>query len=400
MPTLLQINSVANIGSTGRIAEQIGQKAIDMGWKSYIAYGRTAAISKSNLIKIGSAFDNYAHAIGSKLLDCHGILSRSSTYHFIKQIDNIKPDVVQLHNLHGYYISYPILFEYLSKKNIPTVATMHDFWLMTGHCAYINDSCNKWRIGCGNCPRLKSYPASFLDRSHHNWEEKSRWLNSMKNMTIVPVSYWLDSKVKQSFLNGIKRNVIQNGIDLTQFYPEPSNIGSVSDNVLSILCVATRWTENNGFDDILKMARGLRHNAHVTIVGIDAKQKKLLPPNTAGIERTENLSELRKLYSNADVFVNPNKEVTFGLVTAEAMACGTPSIIYSGTAGEEIIGDLGYIVKNVSELINLINHMNKKSSEISRKCTKHISANFDYNTTLDNYISLYNNISNLTAHGS
>ena len=154
MPKLLQINSVVNTGSTGRIAEQLGEVAMAQGWASYIAFGREAHESKSQLVRIGSKWGVYLHAIASKYMDNHGLMSRWATRSFLKEVDTIKPDVVHLHNIHGYYINYPMLFRYLKEKNIPTVITMHDFWLMTGHCAYINRTCDRWKNGCSNCPRL------------------------------------------------------------------------------------------------------------------------------------------------------------------------------------------------------------------------------------------------------
>ena len=161
MPTLLQINSVANIGSTGRIAEQIGNKAIDLGWNSFIAYGRGALQSNSSLIKIGNQFNIYSHVFGSRIFDNHGLLSKTATREFLSEVERISPDVIHLHNLHGYYVNYPLLLDFINKNKIPTVITMHDFWLMTGHCAYINDDCTKWMSNCDRCPRLNSYPKAL-----------------------------------------------------------------------------------------------------------------------------------------------------------------------------------------------------------------------------------------------
>ena len=153
MPKLLQINSVVNTGSTGRIVEQLGQLAMANGVESYIAFGREARKSRSKLIRIGSKAGVYLHAIVSKYCDNQGLMSKCATRRFLKRLDEIKPDVVHLHNIHGYYINYPLLFSYLKAKDIPTVITMHDFWLMTGHCAYINKTCDRWKIGCGKQPK-------------------------------------------------------------------------------------------------------------------------------------------------------------------------------------------------------------------------------------------------------
>ena len=240
MYKLLQINSVVNTGSTGRIAEQLGQYAISQGWESYIAYGREARDSKSKLIQIGSSLDVYKHAIGARLFDCQGLMSKRATCKFLKQLEQIRPDVIHLHNIHGYYINYPILFKYLKNKNIPTVITMHDFWLMTGHCAYINESCDKWKSGCGHCPRLNQYPETKLDYSARNWKRKASIFENMPNVTLVPVSYWLAKYVDESLLHGLKRQVIYNGIDTHIFKPYSDKSDTIGGY--------NSFLENNNYD--------------------------------------------------------------------------------------------------------------------------------------------------------
>ena len=114
MPTLFQINVTCNWGSTGRIAEEIGQVAIQQGWDSYIAYGRGKPVSKSHLIRIGNDWDMYEHGLETRIFDNHGLASRRATRKLIRQIEEIRPDIIHLHNIHGYYINYQILFDYLS----------------------------------------------------------------------------------------------------------------------------------------------------------------------------------------------------------------------------------------------------------------------------------------------
>ena len=147
--SVLQINTTANWGSTGRIAEEIGQLVTSQGFGSYIAYSRGNPKSKSRLIHIGNDLDMKCHALQSRLLDNHGLASKQVTRTFIKQIDSIKPDIVHLHNIHGYYLNYEILFDYLAQLDIPIVWTLHDCWAFTGHCAYYSYvGCNRWRTLC------------------------------------------------------------------------------------------------------------------------------------------------------------------------------------------------------------------------------------------------------------
>lgn len=394
MPTLLQINSVVNTGSTGRIAEQLGQLAMEYGWESYIAYGRQAMGSKSHLVKIGGKWGIRLHAIASLLTDRHGLFSKSATKRFLKQIDEIKPDVVHLHNIHGYYIHVPMLLKYLRDKNIATVITMHDFWLMTGHCAYINPSCSKWKNGCGQCPRLNQYPAAKWDDSNNNWKWKAALFSDMPNLTLVPVSHWLESFSKRSLLKYLHTYVIYNGIDTTVFQPfeGESIITSINWNKFTVLCIATRWTDANGMEDVLKLSTHLPPNAQIVMVGLDKRQMTNLPENIIGLQKTENLNQLKELYSKSDVIFNPNREVTFGLVTAEAMACGTPAIVLCDTAGEELVDkETGYVVNSVEEVAPLIETIKKENNAgRSEKCRKRITTFFNADIQYKKYIDLYN----------
>ena len=204
MPKLLEINTSANSGSTGRIAEEIGQTAISSGYDSYFAYGRLGRPSKSTLIRIGNNTDIKFHGIESMLFDNHGFGSKAATKKFIAEVERIRPDIINLHNIHGYYLNVKILFEYLANKNIPIVWTLHDCWPFTGHCSYFDRyNCIKWQTGCYACPNSKGYPKSlFLDRSKTNYARKKDLFNRPKNITFVAVCNWMANNVKASFLGG------------------------------------------------------------------------------------------------------------------------------------------------------------------------------------------------------
>ena len=394
MPKLLQINSVVNTGSTGRIAEQLGVLAINQGWESYIAYGREARGSQSRLIKIGSKWDVNFHAIGSILTDRHGLFSKFATKSFLQQVDIIQPDVVHLHNVHGYYINVPMLFRYLKQKNIPTVITMHDFWLMTGHCAYINQSCDRWKTGCGNCPRLNQYPAAKFDNTKANWKWKASLFVDMPNVTLVPVSYWLGRYVDESLLKNVKQNVIYNGIDTNVFKPFDggASVKGVDWSKFTIMAIATRWTEANGYQDVMKLSSIIPDSCQIIMVGLDEQQMSNLPKNIIGFRKTESFTQLQELYTKSDVIFNPNREVTFGLVTAEAMACGTPAIVLRDTAGEEIVDEqTGFVVDTIEEVIDLIPRIRAlEKKKMSDACRFRINELFNADKQYQKYIDLYN----------
>jgi glycosyltransferase involved in cell wall biosynthesis len=221
MPALLQINATANAGAAGRIAEGIGLQAISHGWKSYIAYGRRMTDSLSEIIRIGNKWDIYCHILMTRLFDRHGLASRRATKKLIKQIRKIQPDIIHLHNIHGYYLNYQMLFTFLKKYDKPVIWTLHDCWAFTGHCAHFTVAqCNKWEMECCRCPQTKAYPKSwFCDNSQNNFQIKKKYFADIEKLTIVTPSQWLANLVSQSFLKQYTVKVINNGIDISVFKP-------------------------------------------------------------------------------------------------------------------------------------------------------------------------------------
>src|SRR5690554_1045133 len=180
---ILQINTIVNSGSTGRIAEEIGLEIMNHGYTSYIAYGRGQRPSKSNLIKIGNNKDVYLHGIRTLLFDQHGLGSKEATRSLIENLKFIKPDIIHLHNIHGYYLNYQVLFKFIKIENIPVVWTFHDCWPFTGHCTNFDSvDCKKWIIECETCPLTNAYPKSFVDRSTLNFRDKKKAFLDVKNL--------------------------------------------------------------------------------------------------------------------------------------------------------------------------------------------------------------------------
>lgn len=403
---LLQISIEVNSGSVGRIAEQIGQKAIESGWDSYIAYARNNLPSKSQTIKIGTLYDVYKHGVLTRITDKHGFYSTHATKQLIKQIDEIKPDIIHLHHLHGYYINIEVLFNYLAKVRTPVVWTFHDCWSFTGHCAYFDYiGCNKWETGCFECPQKTEYPASFLlDRSKKNYKDKKLLFNSVKNLTIVPVSYWLGDLVKHSYLKGYPVKVIQNGIDIELFKPA-QNIKEIKkrlniNNKFIILGVASPWSKRKGFQDFVRLSHYTTDNEIIILVGLSKKQIKNLPNNIIGIERTENVQQLADLYSIADVFVNPTYEDTFPTTNLESLSCGTPIVTYkTGGSVESVSEETGFVVEKgdingVLDAIKNIKHKNKENLMLN--CRKRAVDKYNKQNKFAEYIELYNNVLDTT----
>lgn len=404
MPILLQINTALNRGSTGRIAEQIGLLAIEQGWEVHIAHGaRYANRSNLNSIQLVTKAEEKQHAIKSMLFDSHGLGSKKTTIKFVEKIKEIKPDIIHLHNIHGYYLNYKVLFEYLATIDTPIVWTLHDCWTMTGHCAHFDAAgCEKWKSGCFDCPLKGEYPKSILlDRSARNYALKRKLFSSLKNAIIVPVSNWLGGIVKESYLGNYTINVINNGVDIDIFRPqEGTELRKKLDigNRTVLLGVATAWHNEKGLMEFVRLSENSKYQ--VVMVGVPQNIRKNLPKEIIAIERTNNQQELAKYYSLADVLVNPTYNDSFPTVNLEALACGTPVITYrTGGSPESVTEQTGIVVEkgNFNELVKAIETICCKGKKhYTTACRERAVSLYNKDDRFNEYIELYNTLLNRT----
>lgn len=409
MRKLLQINPVLRKStSTGRIMQEIGELVMQHGWKSFIAYsyGRDGIKPcSSELVPVGNKWSVAWHGVVTRLFDRHGLASGRATKDFIRKIDEIKPDIVHIHNIHGYFLNYKELFDYFSRRNIPVVWTVHDCWLYTGHCyhySYIR--CDRWKNGCGNCPQKRKFPASLIfDRSAQNFIDKKKAFTSMpKNLlTIVPVSDWIRNEMKDSFLKDYPFRVIHNGIDLSVFdiYDTESvkqKYGLQNRHIL--LGLASIWSEEKGLNDFIKLAGMLNDDEVIVLVGITPEERKILPDNVVGIGRTENIRQLAELYAAADVFINPTWQDNYPTVNLEAIACGTPVVTYrTGGSIEVITEDTGMIVEqgDVKGLMDAARIIERNGKNwYSGACRKYALEHFRKEDRYEDYFRLYDELLN------
>ncbi len=399
MPTLIQINTVVNYGSTGRMCEEIGELVIRRGWRSIICYGRNKGQSKSETIKIGNEWDIIWHGIQTRLLDRHGLASKKATIKLVEKIKEIRPDIIHLHNLHGYYLNISVLFDYLAKADIPVIWTFHDCWPLTGHCCHFTYvDCHAWQNQCKQCPQKKQYPASYLiDRSSKNYILKKRLFTSIRKMNVIPVSNWLAGILKVSFFNKYPIKTIYNGVNTKSFSPRPiDNLRKkydISSRKFIILGVANVWSERKGLKDYFKLSKLLNEDEEILLVGVTEKILKRLPPKIIGIKRIDNLAEVAELYSMADVVCNLSYEETFGKTTVEGLACGTPAVVYNSTASPELISPgIGFVVDpgDISGIRKAIDVIKEKGrSFYSTKCRERALRMFDKDKQWAEYIDLY-----------
>ena len=395
MHKLLQINITANWGSTGKIAEQIGIATQNHGWDSYIAYGGFCNTSRNKLIRIGCKLSRYLHYAEQRILDNEGQCSRIETRKLIKQIDKIKPDIINLHNIHDHYLNYRILFDYLNQTDIKVVWTFHDCWAITGHCMhFVTKNCERWKTGCYDCLIKGEYPKSVLDRSKENWLLKRELFTKNKNLTIVACSEWISDFIKESFLKDKRIEVIHNGCNIQTFFPT----NRTKSDKFRILAVSNIWYPKKGELDIYKIRQMLPEEEYeIIMVGLSSEQDKNLPTGIRGIQRTQDVNELVQLYSDADVLINPTYEDNFPTVNIEALACGTPVITYqTGGSPEAVDENTGAIIEQgnldaLCEKIKEFRHLRFKENHIS-DCRNRALSKFSMESFSDKYKVLYENI--------
>lgn len=398
---IFEINSVP-YGSTGRIMFQIAEMVEKQGGIAYTAVSYTkprGLVLPKKHYQIGSVFGKALHIALAKLTGRHGCYSHLATYNLIKKIKEVQPDIIHLHNLHGWYLNWPMLFDYFKKSNIPIVWTLHDCWAFTGHCShFMAIGCEKWKIGCFDCPLYKDYPGCFIDDSKKQYALKRQCFAGVANLTIVTPSQWLANLVKQSYLKEYNTVVINNGIDLSKFRLSASTVRLQHnlENKIVLLGVAFNWTYKKGLNEFIKLANDLPSDYVIILVGVSKEIKAQLPNNILGIECTQSQEELAEIYSAADLFINPTREDNFPTVNLEALACGTPVITFeTGGSPESITEECGRVVPygDYEALKKAIIELKDAKASMHDKCIERAKL-YRKEDKYNEYIALYEKIIN------
>ena len=394
---ILVINAESGYGGgPAIIANGIAKAVCERGGEAVVAYGRQADPNSGvRVFDLRSKAGLYSHIAVSRLFDAHGFGSSAATKKLLAFMDEFKPDLVNLHNIHGYYLNVELLFEYLTQKNIPIVGTLHDCWAFTGHCAYFDRvGCDKWQTGCKSCPQSHGYPKSLvLDRSEANFARKKALFTAPRRMTVVTPSDWLRELAEKSFLGKYPCKTIHNGIDLQKYHPIESDWKKqhgLEDKKMLLGVAATWGGARKGLQDLIKIASSLGEAYKLVIVGLTPKQLETLPDNVLGICRTENVEELVKIYTAADVFVNASIEDNFPTVILEALACGTPVVTYDTGGSRESLNEVcGRVVeqKNTAQFADAVRDV-LQSGDLKQACLERI-ADFNHKKKYGEYADLF-----------
>lgn len=397
---VLYVNAVCGTGSTGNIIADLIELLRSEGDRGCVCFGigHPRRVRGDEAVKFNHKVDYYLHNALSRLTDHTGRYSKCQTRRLLREMEKFDPDIIHLHNLHGYYVNYEMLFRWLSRRNKPVVWTLHDCWAMTGHCThFVGADCEQWKAGCEKCALLREYPICYTRGDvAGNYRRKKAAFTSVENMTIVTPSQWLADLAKESFLGKYPVQVIPNGVDTTVFRPRESDFRrdyGLEDKKI-VLGVANVWSEKKGLGDFYWLAERLPAQYQVVLVGLTPQQLEKLPENILGITRTANPLQLAQIYSAADVFVNPTYEDTFPTVNLEAQACGTPVVSYDVCGcPETVIKGCGTVVPtgDPRALMEQIRHVveNPHRSGEQSVCTDRLKKENSYRK----YIQLYQRLS-------
>ncbi len=378
---IAQICTNAMSGSVGKIARTLSLSLQNKNQESVLCFSRGKDYTDHSY-RFGNSYEIYLHALLTRLFDCDGLHSTRATKDLINYLNEFKPDIIHLHCLHGYYVNYPMLFEFLKDKKV--VWTMHDCWAFTGHCAnYDYIGCKKWIKECKNCPQKHAYPKSvFLDKSNRNFELKKKIFSSLpiSNLQIVTPSIWLKRELEKSFLSKYNISVINNDIDYSIFNTDIQ--GKIRKTILG---VANIWNRQKGLYDFIELSKYIPKDYKILIVGASEKQiKELKKYRIKAITRTADQIELAKLYRTSTILFNPTYEDNYPTVNIEAIACGLPVVTYDTGGSPEIVKKtgMGKIIKK-KDYYEVIKYLD---DAYNRDSKEKISIN---PRMVDEYISLY-----------
>lgn len=401
---IVQINAVYGVGSTGRIVQDISEALIDQGHESYVFWATRCRRDKNaNLIRIGSTADHKVHALLRRLDGKQGWHSKAATRKACRQIADLRPDVVHLHNLHSNYVHLPELLRFLGEQNIPTLLTLHDSWMYTcGFCTHYYGCCDRWTKGCVDCPAVSG---SRKQAAQRMYRIKQRLYEGIRHLAVNGVSRWTAEDAGHSMLKSAAHiRYIYNWVDTDIFKPQRNaeqvrKQYAIPAHHKLILGVAQGWSEKKGLNEFLFIARSLVDSATVLLVGQDEGVPSL--PNLRCIGFTNDRQALVDLYSAADVFVNPSKAETFGLVTVEAMACGTPVAAFDNSGTGELVAEgCGLLVEdgNTQALADAVKSiLNCGKVSYTDKCRRHVCEHYDKERQLQKYIELYEQIAGMAT---
>ena len=391
---IVHINVDWNSGGPGTIANDICEISEKNGIHCLAAYGRGKAKVNYDSYKIDSEIEFIIHTGLSRIFSNEGAWSIFATKRLLKKLDDFQPDIIHLHTFLGHYLNHSLLFRYIKENNIETVWTIHDCSPFTGHCINFDRvKCKKWENCCNNCSLKNDYPYSLIDTSKNTFLKRKRLYGEMDNLHLVVPSNWMAETVKKSFLGNHEISVINNGINLEQFYKIKTNLREQYklQNKIVLLSVANIWNEMKGWKIINELAELLDDRFSLVVVG--NKDENNVNKRIINIAPISDKAKLIEWYSAADIFVNPTLGDNFPTVNIEALSCGLPIVTCNTGGSPEIAGnDAGRIVysNTAEEFVTKINECIDQG--YSYEYCREYAQRYDREKCYDQYLKLYDRI--------
>ena len=398
---ILQVNCVYNTGSTGKIVADIHRELQDRSYESVVCYGRGTKVDEPNVYKTCGEIYSKLNNLVTRFT---GIMYGGcwfSTNKLISIIKKEKPDIVHLHCINGYFVNIYRLIRWLKDNQIKTVLTLHAEFMYTANCGHAFE-CEKWKTGCGHCPRRKKETKSlFLDGTARSWRKMQQAFDGFEeNCVVTSVSPWLMNRAKESpILRSFMHETVLNGLDADRvFYPRDGSeirkkLGLEGKPFVLHVTPAFSLDKDHikGGWYVVELAKRMPETAFV-IVG-NRTPIEGVPDNVYDIGRVEDQQELAKYYSAADVTLLTSKKETFSMVVAESLCCGTPVVGFKAGAPEQIAlpefsefvecGEMTALTCAIEEWLET----SVKAEEVG--CLGHLA--YNQNNMCSNYITVYEN---------
>jgi len=396
---VVQINATYGQKSTGTIVRDIEMLCHSSNIECYIASPGKEVLKARNGYRIGNIIDHKVHAVLCRVNGMQAYFSTLSTVCFLRYLDKIKPDIVHLHNLHSNYLNLNLLLKYLAKHDIATIVTLHDCWFFTGGCShYTSVGCYEWMNKCGKCPSNAAVVSSiFKYRSDKVIEDKKKYLSAIPRLYVVGVSDWITNEWRKANIPCKQAITIHNGVDVNTFSPVTSNLKHQLgvENKYVMLGPAIKWLLPINKDVLDYFSNHMKSDEVLILFGVDDTKQKV-SDNIMLIGYVKSPSELSKLYSCADVFVNTTREDSFSLINIEAQACGTPVVTFDQTGPKETVDEINSVSVHVGDSVRLYQMATAVKGieryKLNCDCRSFVCLNFNQQVNFLEYINLYNSI--------
>ena len=373
---VLLVNTAAAGGGAARMArtlhEGLGRQP---GFESRLAVGRTRGVGDPGTVRIAPPAEVGLHVAVTRLTGLQGFGSPVASRRLLGLVRSWSPDIVHVHNLHGYYLNLDVLADIRGMGwGGPIVCTLHDTWAFTGRCAYFKD-CGRWQHGCGRCPDLRRYPRTFFDTSAFMWKKKRRAFGQDIGPVLVCPSRWLANAVGASYLSHADTRVIPNGVETDLFRPTSGRwfraAHAIPDRRPIVLFAAKDLgAERKGGHLARRVMEDLaRSGLMVVTLGTAGDHALPLGPGFRHLGYVGDPRVVAEAFGAADLFCVLSLEENFPTTVLEALSSGTPVVGFSvGGIPEQVTRDCGRLVEpaDVEGLLTAVRSLCGDRTELDR----------------------------------